>query len=381
MNFPQRNDITLKRGGDYMGGSINFHKPAGRWYVQVYWQTKRYKIWQYNGEPIWHEKTADKLLNKIRAEIDEGSFQPKTYFPDNPLSIREYAKQWLKVIDVKPNTLKDYSYSVNRFINPFFGEKDLRNIRYNDIVEFHKWIQRCEKGKYNVVSCLRTMLRWAWRSEDIKKVPPFPKLSQGELPEIECMTMDQQEIVLMNIPERHRPIFMIGMEYGLRVGELRAIQWDCIKDDEIIIRRAFAENLLMESTKTNRSRIYGLTPYVKQVIKALPMTSSTFVFVREDGKPYTDKNLNAIWSEACKKAGIKKVKLYNAIRHSLGCQLLDKGFEFDKVQKVLGHTRPEMTKRYAKRSNESITQMLIDRRAEIVDFRGHLEVKNKNTTS
>ena len=88
-----------------------------------------------------------------------------------------------------------------------------------------------------------------------------------------------------------------------------------------------------------------------------------------------------IWSEAYKKAGIKKIKLYNAIRHSLGCQLLDKGFEFDKVQKVLGHTRPEMTKRYAKRSNESITQMLIDRRAEIVDFRGHLEVKNKNTTS
>jgi hypothetical protein len=44
-------------------------------------------------------------------------------------------------------------------------------------------------------------------------------------------------------------------------------------------------------------------------------------------------------------------------------------------------TRPEMTKRYAKRSNESITQMLIDRRAKIVDFRGHSEVKKKDVTS
>ena len=75
-----------------------------------------------------------------------------------------------------------------------------------------------------------------------------------------------------------------------------------------------------------------------------------------------------MWSEACKKAEIKKIKLYNAVRHSLGCQLLDKGFEFDKVQKVLGHTRPEMTRRYAKRSNESITEMLVDRRAKIIEF-------------
>jgi len=71
-------------------------------------------------------------------------------------------------------------------------------------------------------------------------VPPFPKLSQGELPEIEYLSLEQQKAVLINISERDRPIFMIGMEYGLRVGELRAIQWDCIKEDEIVIRRAFA---------------------------------------------------------------------------------------------------------------------------------------------
>ena len=363
-----------------MGGSIILHKPAGRWYVQIYWQGTRYKIWKYNGDPIWHEKPAEKLLSKIRAEIDEGTFQPRSYFPDNPLSVSEYSKQWLQVIDVKHNTLKDYSYSIRRFIIPFFGSKDLRTIRYNDIMEFHKRIPRCEKGKYNVVSCLRTMMRWAWRNEDIPRVPPFPKISKGELPEIEYLTLEQQGIVLSNIPERNRPIFMVGMEYGFRIGELRAIQWDCVTDDEIIIRRAFAENQLMESTKSNKKRVYGLTPYVKQILKSMTMTANTFVFTREDGKPYTDKNLNEVWSKACENAGIRKIKLYNAMRHSLGCQLLDRGFEFDKVQKVLGHTNPEMTKRYAKRSNESITQMLIDRRADIVDFRGHLEVKNKITS-
>lgn len=60
--------------------------------------------------------------------------------------------------------------------------------------------------------------------------------------------------------------------------------------------------------------------------------------------------------------------------------MLDKGFEFVKIQKVPGHTRPEVTKRYARRSNESITQMLIDRRAKIVDCRGHSEAKKRDAT-
>ncbi len=39
LSLPSRNDIPFYiKGGDYMGGSINYHKPAKRGYVQVYWQ-------------------------------------------------------------------------------------------------------------------------------------------------------------------------------------------------------------------------------------------------------------------------------------------------------------------------------------------------------
>ena len=356
-----------------MKGSTHFNRD--RWFVQVYWEGQRYQIYKYNDDPIWHEKTAKKLLSKIQAEIDDGIFEPRAYFPDSPLSVQAYSTRWLKLIDVKPNTLKDYRYSIRRFIIPFFGEKDLRKIRHMDLIEFYKSINRCEKGRYNVMSCLRTMMRWAWRNEDIQKVPPFPTLSQGELPEVEYLTMEQQEKILEAIPERHRPIFQIGMEYGLRIGEMRAIIWDCIRDGEIIIRRAFAENTLMESTKTGRERRYGLTLYARQILESLPITSSSFIFVRDDGKPYTDKNLNFIWRVACEAAKIKKIKLYNAVRHSLGCQLLDEGVEMDIVRQQLGHTRPEMTMRYAKRSQAKLTTMLEKRRAQIFDFASHLQVK------
>ena len=58
-------------------------------------------------------------------------------------------------------------------------------------------------------------------------------------PEIEYITLEQQNTILSHIPERYRPIFQFMMEYGCRPGEARALQKDCIVDKHIIIRRAF----------------------------------------------------------------------------------------------------------------------------------------------
>ena len=57
------------------------------------------------------------------------------------------------------------------------------------------------------------MLRYAWKNEDILKVPPFPELSYTR-PEIEYITLEKQNTILSHIPERHRPIFQFMMEYG-----------------------------------------------------------------------------------------------------------------------------------------------------------------------
>ena len=363
-------------GGDFMGGSIYFDKHARRWVVSIYWEGKRYRIFRNptTREPFYAKQSAEKQLGRIRTEVDEGYFNPKAWFPDNPLSVKEYAKEWLKCIEVSPNTLKDYTGSVNNHIVPFFGDKDIRRIRYSDLVKFNKWIPREKKGKYNVMSCLRTMLRYAWRSEDIRKVPPFPKLS-FDLPEIEYLTMDQQQEVLSHILPRDRPIFEFMMEYGVRPGEARAIQRDAIKGGLIVIKRSFSANKLRETTKTGRVRMFELTGYIKTVIDGMQSTVSPFIFTRaKDGKPYTGKNLNAIWQAACNEVGIK-IKLYNACRHSLGCQLLDQGEDMDTVRDILGHTRMEMTRRYAKRSLSTKTKALERRRGRVIDISEKLASK------
>jgi integrase len=349
----------------FSGGSIQRH--GNRFYVQLYWNKITEKFWSVLIQGQWHpiksRENGEKLLRAIQEDIDRDreGFDPRSFRPQNPLSLGEYHQTWLEQIDVTTKTRRDYRTALVKYVIPFFGlDKDIRKFKKAELVSFQKSIGGSEKWRYNVMGSLKSMIRWAYQNEEIKSIPPFPKMSMGEAPEIEYLTLEQQENVLAHIPLQDSLIFRFAMEYGLRVGEVRALKRDAIKDGKVYIHRAFSENELKERTKTGDIRNPALTPYAKGIIDCLKHLGP-FLFVRGDGKPYTNKNLNRIWREASEKAGIK-IKLYNAIRHSLGCQLLDEGQDLSLVQEILGHRNQQMTRRYAKRTAKKIGQVLSMRR-------------------
>lgn len=354
-----------------MSGSVVYDKRSKRWWISIYWEKKRYRIFRHpvTQEPFWAKKSAEKQLYKIRTEIDEGYFNPASWFPNSPLTVRLYTKNWLDACDVTRKTLRDYNGYCKNYIIPFFGDKDIRTVRFSDIVKFKKYVseKRSNKTAYNVLSAFRTMMRFAWKSEDIPKLVPFPSLSMDLPTTIDYLTIEQQEKVLIEIPETDRPIFQFMMDNGTRIGEARALMKDRIKEDHILIDMTFSDNDLKPCSKNKRGGIIGLTKYTAEVLDSIPENFSKFVFTRSDNKPYTNKNLNLIWRTACKKVGIK-IKLYNAVRHSLGCQLLDEGVEMDIVRQQLRHTNTNMTQRYAKRTNKRVTDILDGRRSSVIHF-------------
>jgi len=354
-----------------MGGSTHWHEPAKRWYISIYVNGKRFRLWKDRDtfQPFLTKARVRKWLSHAQTDIDNGVFNPKHWNPDSPVILNNYYKEWIGIKDAGKKCVRDYKGYFKNHILPRIGHCDIRFIRANDLIKLKKDLEQTLKPKtvYNVMSSFRTMFKDAYRNEDIQKIPPFPKMSNPVMAKsIDSLTLEQQEIMIDAIPERHRPIFQIGMEYGLRVGEVRAIQKACITDTQIIIKRAFSDNDLKD-TKTGEERAYDLTKYAKGIIGNIEPHLSPFLFVRQDGKPYTNKNLNATWLEASNKSGIK-IKLYNALRHSLGCQLLDMGYSERHVQEQLGHKNSEMTRRYAKHSKPVLTEALEDRR-NIIPFK------------
>lgn len=356
--------IEAPRGGDYMGGSI--HRQGDRWRVSVYWNGKTEWVSEYKGEPIRHPKTAEKVLGKIQTEIDSHTFDPRTYRPNSPLMLSAYSEIWLSACTACANTKKVYRHAIKKAVGYFGEDQDIREFTHSKLLLFQKSLTLSDDGKYNVLSALKTMLRFYHKDVPSFTLPTFPALTKHEPEQTAYLTYDEQQTILAAIPERHRPIFIVMMEYGVRPQEATALKWDCVTADKIIFKRSHSEYRLVEHTKTGAIREERLTTRAKEVIDGLPR-NAVWVFTKNDRHSHYDsKALNRIWKGACEVVGVS-VGLYEAVRHSLGCQLADAGYSIDFIQDVYKHTSIKTTRRYAKRQRAMIGDAL-ENRGRVIPF-------------
>jgi integrase len=368
--------IHCPKGGGYMGGHYRFDDKAGRFYVCVYWQKKKYRIFRYLDEPIWHEKTASKLLNKIRAEIDDGTFDIRAYLPESPLTLKAFSETWLKASSACANTKRVHRSAIKKAIEAWGENMDIRTMSHSKLAILHNSMKASVKWKNSVLIALKAMMNYAVKDGVIKKLPPFPALSESQEKNIEYLTFDEQKKVIEAIPERHRAVFMFGMEYGLRIGEIRALKKDCIENSHVIIKRSFSQWELRETTKTYRIRRLPLTARAKEILRTAPPSFSEYLFTLDGKLPYYERKMREIWKEACDEVGIK-INQKNAIRHSLGCQLLDDGVDLEMVRDIYGHTSTDMTRKYVKRTPRRMLEAL-EKRGQLVEFTARILPESKN---
>ena len=334
--------------------------------VVLWWQGKRYVRYHYDdrGTPLETEALARRIAERINGAIeDEGkNFDPRRWFraAGEEFHFDVYAEKWLdRQTHLAPSYLKNVRRFVNTYWIPFFGATDIREMRAGHIQDFRHWLpgHLSEKSKYNILGALHKLLSDAYDREEIKRIPPFPRMELPE-PEIKWLNQDWQDRVIAAIPEQDRPIFQFIRQYGVRPGEARALMWDCVnfENQVVIIKRTFSGRVLRETTKAKSVKYLPLTQEMEALLKRIRGIGG-FVFRNRQGHPYTGK-IRRIWNAAVKAVEAPKVTLYQGTRHSLGTQLLERGFGLELVQKLLGHKRTDMTLRYAKVTVENLRNML-----------------------
>ena len=162
-----------------MKGSIHYRKDRGYWYVQWYTPEKTYKISRYKGEMMYHKKIARKLLSVMQSDFENDVFRIEKFTKKGWTDTIPYLKQWLKTIksELSPATYKDYSNSIRNHLAPFFREHQfqLHEIQYDVLRKLLSSINRSGKGKANVMYCLHACMMYAWKSQRIPAMPPFPE--------------------------------------------------------------------------------------------------------------------------------------------------------------------------------------------------------------
>ena len=80
----------------------------------------------------------------------------------------------------------------------------------------------------NVLSGMRSMMRWMRRRQELSAVPDFPSIKVPEhAPKL--LSCEQQNAVLAKIPEQHRGIFLALADLMLRPNEARALRPEVYK--------------------------------------------------------------------------------------------------------------------------------------------------------
>lgn len=249
--------------------------------------------------------------------------------------LREYTKQECKKDDIR-----------------------LSAVSYGYLDGFNTYLQtahRCHhNGAVNILDCLRNFMLYCLRNEWIEK-NPFKnyKLKEVAPPPKEHLSKKEIEL-LMEKPmpnlrlENVRDIFVFCCLTGLAFADVKELKREHLTTDE-------QGNMWIRKPR-EKTAVMSTIPLLKQP-KAILQKYAFDLHCMESGKLLpvpSNQKMNAYMSEIATICGLNKKLTSHCARHTFACLAVEYGMPIDVLAKILGHTNTNMTRHYAKFSEQLI---------------------------
>jgi integrase len=293
-----------------------------------------------------NRRLAQQKLDVRHAEIVQGNFNLlKKHSP----KVGEWSKKYLEAVQ-HANTRRRYTCSRANLVS-FFGEDtQLVHISPGRIEEFRR-ARREERIKAATLNrdlrFLAQILKQAERERYIARSPfDLNKFFLNEAPERRkphILTWEEQEKLLAIAPPRIRVLTVVGVETGMRTGEMLRLRWNDID---------FLNNVLhVERSKTQSGiRSVPLSGLCKSELmrwrNLVGPEFSEWVFPSFTNRRHPLQGGRKAWASALKKAGIQFFPIYN-LRHTFASRMTAAGVSPITVAQMLGHSSTQIVPRYA----------------------------------
>jgi len=314
------------------------------WYI-------RYRV---NGKDRWEsvgkagpitKAVAQARLEEIKRQVRLG--QLDMIGAEIPV-FNDFANEYLSYVrDVKKIRSHDRSRQSIDHFSRFFGDKKLSEITTEDI-DIYKRKRLKEGVKLGTIARELVVIRnLFYQARKWNKFFGENPVSKSGMPEINdqkerVLTPEEEARLLSVSPSYLQEIILIGLNTGMRKGEILGLKWEWIDLEESII------TLPQTNTKNNKIRRIPINPIVRKILleRKIRTGLSEYVFPSETSKTGHISWLRRSFSTACKRAGIQGLRFHD-LRHSCATRLVESGIPLHAVAKLLGHSTVKVTERYS----------------------------------
>ncbi len=337
----------------------NIYKHKNGNYIVIINKPVKSSISRVDGEKIWKIEEALKIRDNPKIGLQK---KTEILYKDNFDELFDKYLKWCETIDKQAyNNIKKKKIRYNKHLKNKFS-KPITKLTKEDISLVIDKLNTTDKQKNHVLKDLKAFLNWCVKEEILLFNPASP-IKNYKVPKVEMHYWEPKDIqkFLEYIEKQDseqsyiiKLFVLFGLSFGLRVGEIRALTYDCIDLEHKTIRINHSINYditsedFLSSTKTYGSqRIIDISEELikqidlyKQKLKDLGYNihrTDLIFFNYKTNKPYSDSYIRNLFKDFCNDANVPPIRLYD-LRHTFTTTMISSDIPLAVISKILGHT-------------------------------------------
>jgi integrase len=310
---------------------------------------------------------ADRFLTGVRYETDIGKYDVKDYRRDNPLAFDNISEKYL---EAKKGEVKLGSHKaiVNhlRYAQKFFGNTNVKDIKYGLMEDFFKSLSVSGKTKHNIKTTLHSFFIWVSKREERDIMPAFPVISY-DLGYRNTVSKEDQIKILDEIKR---------ISYGVNPKIYLGIKWLCtyisIRPGEMV--SLIEENIDLKNKylyfPNPKEKKYKSVPILDEDVRILEGFNKSFPKMKffrygkgvrghKENESFGREYFYKWWKKACRNLGIEGIDLYGGTRHS-SARALRKYRTPEEIRRATMHSTNKAFERYFNMESDDLRSIYKD---------------------
>jgi integrase len=303
----------------------------------------------------WTLQQAREKAREILVSADQG-IDPKAPAKAEGITLEGFAPIFMGDMRTRGmRTTGEMERRINKHLVPSLGKKYLADIKRADIARLHSAIGKKAKVEANrVAQLIKTMLSRAEMLGYTEEGTPNPCRGLKLYKETSrARYLDDRELfrlreALAEEPVHIQALIRLLLFSGLRKSELLSLPWDAVK-----INHPEGDHIDVTQTKNGRPLRLALTGEMRETLMAIPTrVHSKWVFPSPVRTNHHINDFKRDWKRIRERAGLGDVTVHD-LRRTCGSLMAQAGVPIEAISQVLNHSNSDVTRIYARMSEDT----------------------------